>query len=179
MLALVCVRVRVWIRVCLQVDEMYSPMPHPLVDGEHVILYDPHDGRAFAAKLRCRSVEFSCPCLRLSFSQLRLFSTSSLNYSGTLSDRYYLEHPSEAREIARRGYLHTLQYHRAVSRVDFFLRSAHAEELRGDAEPSPRAGAALTAATETSVAYEHTGRSIAGNYSHAASLGPAPPLWAR
>lgn len=38
---------------------------------------------------------------------------------------YYLAHPDEARAIANAGLRHALRYHRAVSRMDFVLRSAH------------------------------------------------------
>lgn len=38
---------------------------------------------------------------------------------------FYLEHPTEARRIAANGLRHALAYHRAVSRMDFVLRSAH------------------------------------------------------
>jgi len=56
---------------------------------------------------------------------------------------YYLEHPAEARRIARNGLRHALRYHRAVSRMDYVLRSAH---------EVARAGA---------TAYTHTARQIA------------------
>ena len=49
---------------------------------------------------------------------------------------YYLEHPAEARRIAAAGLKHALRYHRAVSRLDFILRSVH--ELRlGEGVASP------------------------------------------
>jgi len=38
--------------------------------------------------------------------------------------KYYLEHPQEARAIARAGLRHALRYHRALSRMDWILRSA-------------------------------------------------------
>jgi len=39
--------------------------------------------------------------------------------------KYYLEHPREAERIAAAGLKHALRYHRAVSRLDYVLRSAH------------------------------------------------------
>lgn len=38
---------------------------------------------------------------------------------------FYLEHPREARRIAAAGLRHALAHHRAVSRMDYVLRSAH------------------------------------------------------
>uniref|UniRef100_A0A7S3JSJ3 Spore protein YkvP/CgeB glycosyl transferase-like domain-containing protein n=1 Tax=Aureoumbra lagunensis TaxID=44058 RepID=A0A7S3JSJ3_9STRA len=58
--------------------------------------------------------------------------------------KYYLEHPEEARIIARAGLRHALRYHRAVSRMDWILRSAH--EI---------------ATPQGVTAYTHTARSIA------------------
>jgi hypothetical protein len=43
---------------------------------------------------------------------------------------YYLSHPQEAQKLAAAGLRHALRYHRAVSRLDFVLRSAH--ELRAE-----------------------------------------------
>ena len=43
---------------------------------------------------------------------------------------YYLSHPAEAQKLAAAGLRHALKYHRAVSRLDFVLRSAH--ELRAE-----------------------------------------------
>jgi hypothetical protein len=43
---------------------------------------------------------------------------------------YYLSHPLEAQKLAAAGLRHALRYHRAVSRLDFVLRSAH--ELRAE-----------------------------------------------
>ncbi len=43
---------------------------------------------------------------------------------------YYLSHPQEAQRLAAAGLRHALRYHRAVSRLDFILRSAH--ELRAE-----------------------------------------------
>ena len=43
---------------------------------------------------------------------------------------YYLSHPQEAQKLAAAGLRHALRYHRAVSRLDFILRSAH--ELRAE-----------------------------------------------
>jgi hypothetical protein len=43
---------------------------------------------------------------------------------------YYLSHPLEAQKLAAAGLRHALRYHRAVSRLDFILRSAH--ELRAE-----------------------------------------------
>ena len=53
---------------------------------------------------------------------------------------YYLAHPDEARAIAKACLAHALKHHRAVSRMDFLLRSAHEERLRnahGAAEGAP------------------------------------------
>lgn len=37
---------------------------------------------------------------------------------------WYLDHPAEARRIARAGFLYALKYHRTVSRIDWILRSS-------------------------------------------------------
>lgn len=57
---------------------------------------------------------------------------------------YYLARPDEARKIAAAGLKHALTHHRAVSRLDFILRSAH--ELRAaDASSAARLGYTHTA----------------------------------
>jgi len=38
---------------------------------------------------------------------------------------YYRSHPAVARQIALNGYLHAMKYHRAVSMIDYVLRTAH------------------------------------------------------
>lgn len=38
--------------------------------------------------------------------------------------KYYVDHPIELRRVAHNGFLHALKYHRAISRVDWILRSA-------------------------------------------------------
>ena len=86
--------------------------------------------------------------------------------------RYYIGHPAEARAIAKRGYLHALRHHRAVSRMDFFLRSAHDQELAQAAE-GPGAAAA------GQHAYEHTGRSIHRDPALAMLVNPKPEAWSR
>ena len=40
---------------------------------------------------------------------------------------YFLAHPREAAAIATHGLVHTLRYHRAVSRLDYILRTAHVQ----------------------------------------------------
>ena len=59
---------------------------------------------------------------------------------------YYLERPREAARIAANGLAHVLRHHRAVSRVDYVLRTLddkwrlHPEEDRGrEPRPPPRA----------------------------------------
>ena len=42
---------------------------------------------------------------------------------------YFHTHPQEARKIAVRGYLFAMKYHRTVSMMDYFLRSAHLKML--------------------------------------------------
>ncbi|KAH8051836.1 glycosyl transferase [Aureococcus anophagefferens] len=92
------------------VDEMYVPHPRPFVDGEHVVVYDNSDEKAFAEKLA-----------------------------------YYLARPDEAAKIAAAGLKHALKYHRAVSRMDWVLRSAHEIKSYADADSHP---------------YTHTARAI-------------------
>ncbi|KAJ8610357.1 hypothetical protein CTAYLR_003899 [Chrysophaeum taylorii] len=48
---------------------------------------------------------------------------------------YYLERPREARSIAINGLRHALKYHRAVSRMDYILRSAHEIASGGHGTP--------------------------------------------
>ena len=72
---------------------------------------------------------------------------------------YYLSHPDEARAIAKACLAHALKHHRAVSRMDFLLRSAHEERLRnahGAAE-----GAAYPAAEPK--LYTQTAREVASD----------------
>lgn len=78
--------------------------------------------------------------------------------------KYYLSHPEEAREIARRGYLHALRYHRAVSRLDYFLRSVHEQELLAEGKESP---------------YSETALAIKSDPSRALMVRPKPYNWAR
>jgi hypothetical protein len=87
-----------------------------------------------------------------------VYSTSDPPAFATALD-YYLTHPLEARQIARRGYLFALQYHRAVSRVDYFLRTAHEQELHDAAAAGatvrrrpPGTGTAAAAAAAAPVA---------------------------
>jgi hypothetical protein len=49
---------------------------------------------------------------------------------------YYHRHPEEARKIAVQGYLYAMKYHRTVSMMDYFLRSAHLK-LAADAGVKP------------------------------------------
>ena len=42
---------------------------------------------------------------------------------------YYHTHPKEARKIAVKGYLFAMKFHRTVSMIDYFLRSAHLKML--------------------------------------------------
>ena len=58
---------------------------------------------------------------------------------------YYLAHPDEAAKIAAAGLKHALKYHRAVSRMDWVLRSAHEIKSYADADSHP---------------YTHTARAI-------------------
>ena len=51
--------------------------------------------------------------------------------------KYYLERPAEMRRVARAGFVHCLRHHRAVSRIDWLLRSA-LEIQRRDAEVEER-----------------------------------------
>ena len=82
---------------------------------------------------------------------------------------YYLEHPAEARRIARNGYLHVLKYHRAVSRFDYFLRSAHHQDSGGRSSTSasdvPR--------------YREISHDIKSDVTKAMIIQPKPPNWAR
>lgn len=47
---------------------------------------------------------------------------------------YYHTHPEEARKIAVAGYLFAMRYHRTVSMVDYFLRSAHLKMAQEEEE---------------------------------------------
>uniref|UniRef100_A0A7S3NK26 Spore protein YkvP/CgeB glycosyl transferase-like domain-containing protein n=1 Tax=Aureoumbra lagunensis TaxID=44058 RepID=A0A7S3NK26_9STRA len=47
--------------------------------------------------------------------------------------RYYLDRPQLAERIAANGFEHALKYHRSISRLDWILRSAFAEDIRGRA----------------------------------------------
>ncbi|KAH8092321.1 glycosyl transferase [Aureococcus anophagefferens] len=58
---------------------------------------------------------------------------------------YYLARPDEAAKIAAAGLKHALKYHRAVSRMDWVLRSAHEIKSYADADSHP---------------YTHTARAI-------------------
>ncbi len=42
---------------------------------------------------------------------------------------YYRSHKEEARQIAIRGYLHSMKYHRTVNMLDYVLRSAHIKKM--------------------------------------------------
>ena len=76
---------------------------------------------------------------------------------------YFLAHPREAAAIATHGLVHTLRYHRAVSRLDYILRTAHVqfatlrphERARGGPVPPPPA-----------VPYADTGLDIATSLVH-------------
>jgi hypothetical protein len=83
-------------------DEMWTPMPEPLLDGVHVVVYDNNDRDAFRKKLK-----------------------------------YYLDHPAEHARVARAGLLHSLTFHRAVSRIDYVLRSAHEEQEHDQGRETP------------------------------------------
>lgn len=108
---------------------------------------------------------------------------------------HFLTHPLEARAIARRGYLHTLKYHRAVSRVDYFLRTAHDQELHespgsgGSARDAKEAKQSLKGSSlerglpsashalareDLGRRYVHTGRSIHEDAAHAMLVQPPP-----
>ena len=87
---------------------------------------------------------------------------------------HYLAHPLDARRIARQGYLHALQYHRSVSRVDYYLRTAHQEEEE-EARRPPAGGAETHQAAAT--AYAHTGQAIHKASSHAMLVHPTPENW--
>ena len=50
---------------------------------------------------------------------------------------FALQHPTWARAIAVNGYRHVLAHHRAVSWVDFFLRTTHALILKNNNETYP------------------------------------------
>ncbi|KAJ1453854.1 hypothetical protein M885DRAFT_523014 [Pelagophyceae sp. CCMP2097] len=53
-----------------------------------------------------------------------------------LKVKHALNHPRWARAVAVRGYAHVLKHHRAVSWVDYFLRTAHSRLVaRGTAAP--------------------------------------------
>lgn len=110
------------------VDEMHTPMPHPLINGTHVIIFDPHDRDTFLVLLR-----------------------------------HYMENPEEARVIARAGYLHVLKYHRAVSCVDYLVRTANVVETHQGHSDLRQ--------------YAETGFSIASNYSKTMTVGPEPLSW--
>jgi hypothetical protein len=69
-------------------DELHTPVPYPLVDGVHLVVYDHADRSDLERKLR-----------------------------------YYLARPEEAARVAANGLAHVLRHHRAVSRVDYVLRS--------------------------------------------------------
>ena len=69
-------------------DELHTPVPYPLVDGVHLVVYDHADRNDLERKLR-----------------------------------YYLARPEEAARVAANGLAHVLRHHRAVSRVDYVLRS--------------------------------------------------------
>ena len=84
---------------------------------------------------------------------------------------YYLSHPAEARRIARNGYLHVLKYHRAVSRFDFFLRSAHHQEAS-----APGASAQQQQAAPQ---YLEVGQQIKGDITKAMIIKPKPANWVR
>eukprot|EP00614_Pseudopedinella_elastica_P023414 CAMPEP_0172629878 /NCGR_PEP_ID=MMETSP1068-20121228/170368_1 /TAXON_ID=35684 /ORGANISM="Pseudopedinella elastica, Strain CCMP716" /LENGTH=134 /DNA_ID=CAMNT_0013440539 /DNA_START=60 /DNA_END=464 /DNA_ORIENTATION=- len=127
------------------VDEMFAPMPHPMVNGTHVIIYNTKDQQGFNALLR-----------------------------------YYVGHPDEARAMAKRGYLHTLRYHRTVSRVDYFMRTAHHEELVRSSHPQA-GGYSPEHVTEHEHEneYEHTGRAVIGDFSKTMAVSPRPANWVR
>ena len=63
-------------------------------------------------------------------------STSANGYA-LATHRYYLSHPEEHAKVARAGLLHALTYHRAVSRIDYVLRSAHEEQEHDAGRHSP------------------------------------------
>jgi hypothetical protein len=138
------------------VDEMFAPSPHPLEHLKHVVVYSTSDPGAFSKQLL-----------------------------------HFLAHPLEARAIAQRGYLHTLKYHRAVSRVDYFLRTAHEQELHessvsgGSARDETETRQSLKSNSRKDAAedrlfefkYQHTGRSIHKEASHAMLVQPPPKHW--
>ena len=68
------------------------------------------------------------------------------------------------------GYLHVLKYHRAVSRFDFFLRSAHHQDLTGGA----KAAGAIAPPP-----YREIGHHIKGDVTKAMIIQPKPSNWAR
>jgi len=70
------------------VDRMFTPMVHPLIDGEHCIFYD------------------------ISRSGLELLQEKI---------RYYIDNPTAAAAIAKKGYDFTMKYHRTSNRIDDIL----------------------------------------------------------
>ena len=65
-----------------------------------------------------------------------------------------LTHPHWARKIGVRGYAHVLRHHRAVSWVDYFLRTAHARLLaeKGESHSYVETGQAVLARANRAVA---------------------------
>ncbi len=117
------------------VDEMSTPMPDAPVDGEHVVVYDNNDQDG--------KLWFWCarqPVASLTFDSAQLTPLSKL--SAFLAKlKFYLDHPEEMRRVALNGFLHSLRHHRAVTRVDWIIRSAL--EAKGDPTPFTDTGEAI------------------------------------
>lgn len=48
---------------------------------------------------------------------------------------YYINHKVEREQIAHRGYIHALKYHRTTNAVDYILRSAHVKLMLNNQAP--------------------------------------------
>jgi len=80
--------------------------------------------------------------------------------------RYYLARPEAAAKIAANGLAHVLRHHRAVSRVDYILRTL-AEKWRR--HPEGPGGAARAGA-----AFSETGFDIRASRAHELHAAPFP-----